>query len=330
MARISSIDRCGARRPGSCVAATVIGAVIIAQLAAAAPPGAVGPGAALEPVAAGVYLQRGAMSPPSAANAGATGNLGVIVGDAGVIAINTGSSLEHGEAFLAAIARLTDRPVVLAIDTQASPDQVLGNAAFAARGVAVLAQRETARTMASRCEECMRRVTRTAGPDLLARTRPSQPTRLIDGSITIEAGGRTLDLLYFGATEQPGALAVFDRASGVLFTGDIASFGVVPETQLGEIARWIDALGRLQALPATVVVPGHGPPGPKERLAQVAAYLAQLVEGTRAAYRRGVGLLEVVDEVALPDYAGWALYRDHHRRNVHFVYLQVEQQEFDR
>ncbi|HEX7156323.1 MAG TPA: MBL fold metallo-hydrolase, partial [Burkholderiaceae bacterium] len=248
----------------------------------------------------------------------------------GVIVINTGSSLEHGEALLAAVARLTDRAVVLAIDTQASPDQVLGNAAFAARGIPVLAQRETARSMASRCEECMRSVARAAGADLLAGTRPSQPSRLIDGSTTIEAGGRTLELLYFGATEQPGALAVFDRASGVLFTGDIASFDVVPEAQYGEVAPWIEALARLQSLPAKVVVPGHGPPGPKDRLAQVAAYLTQLLDGTRAAYRRGAGLLEVVDQVELPAYAGWALYGDHHRRNVHFVYLQVELQEFDR
>jgi len=39
-------------------------------------------------------------------------NLGVLVGSSGVIVVNTGSSAEHGAALLAAVARLTDRPVV--------------------------------------------------------------------------------------------------------------------------------------------------------------------------------------------------------------------------
>jgi glyoxylase-like metal-dependent hydrolase (beta-lactamase superfamily II) len=281
----------------------------------------------LQAVAPGVYVQRGADAAPSSANRGAVANLGVLVGPTGVIVVNTGSSAEHGAALLAAVARLTDRPVVLAIDTQASPDQVLGNAAFTQRGIPVLAHRDTDSFMREHCDACVADVRAKADTDALASTPVAWPTRLIEGSQTLSAGGRTLQILYLGWTKQPGCLAVLDTASGVLFTGDMASFGVVPQTQLGHVPSWIEALGELQALAPSVVVPGHGAPGPATQLASMRQYLQALLESTQAAYARGDGLMEAVDQLNLPQFRGWALYDAHHRRNVHFTYLQIEEQD---
>jgi glyoxylase-like metal-dependent hydrolase (beta-lactamase superfamily II) len=281
----------------------------------------------LQKLAPGVYVQRGADEAPSTANRGAVANLGVLVGPDGVVVVNTGSSAEHGAALLAAVARLTDRPVVLGIDTQASPDQVLGNSAFSVRGIPVLAHRLTFAFMREHCDACVADVRAIADNDALAATRVAQPTRLIEGSQTIRAGGRTLQILYFGWTQQPGSIAVLDVDSGVLFAGNMASFGLVPEAQLGELPNWIDALRELQGLKPAIVVPGHGAPGPATHLAQMRDYLQSLLDGTRAAYARGEGLMETVEQVQLPQFRGWALYEAHHRRNVHFAYLQIEEQD---
>jgi glyoxylase-like metal-dependent hydrolase (beta-lactamase superfamily II) len=281
----------------------------------------------LHKLAPGVYVQRGVDEAPSTANRGAVANLGVLVGSDGAVVVNTGSSAEHGAALLAAVARLTDRPVVLAIDTQASPDQVLGNSAFTARGIPVLAHRDTDAFMREHCDACVADVKANAGTDALAATPIAWPTRLIDGGQTIRAGGRTIQILYFGGTERPGSVAVLDVESGVLFAGNLASFGLVPEAQLGELPKWIDALRELQGLKPAIVVPGHGPPGPVARLAQMSDYLQSLLDETRAAYARGDGLMETVEHVQLPQFRGWALYGAHHRRNVHFAYLQIEEQD---
>jgi len=56
-------------------------------------------------------------------------------------------------------------------------------------------------------------------------------------------------------------------------------------------------------------------------------YLQLLLDNTRAAYARGDGLMETVEQLSLPQFRGWALYDAHHRRNVHFTYLQIEAQE---
>jgi glyoxylase-like metal-dependent hydrolase (beta-lactamase superfamily II) len=286
--------------------------------------------APLEPVAPGVYVQRGADEAPGVGNRGAVANLGVIVGTTGVVVVNTGSSRAHGAALLARIAQLTSKPVVLAIDTQASPDQVLGNAAFAERGIPILAQRETDTFMREHCSACVADVKSRADTPALAATSIAWPTRLIDGGQIIEAGGRTLKLLYWGWTEQPGSLAVLDVESAVLFTGDLASFDVLPQAQLAHAPEWIAALQGMQQLAPARVVPGHGAPGPATRLQEVAGYLMQLRDRTAEAYRRGDGLLETVESLELPDYRGWALYGEHHRRNVHATYLAIEAQELKR
>ncbi|HEX4596876.1 MAG TPA: MBL fold metallo-hydrolase [Burkholderiaceae bacterium] len=282
---------------------------------------------ALDQVAPGVYVQRGADEAPSMANRGAVANLGVLVGRSGVIVVNTGSSTEQAAALLAAVARITDQPVVLAINTQASPDQVLGNSAFTWRGIPILAHRDTEAFMRAHCDACVADVKSKADTDALEATRVAWPTRLIDGSLTLSAGGRAIRILYFGWTEQPGSIAVLDVDSGVLFTGDLATSGVVPQTQLGQLPNWIGALRELQALNPATVVPGHGPAGRGTVLASMSEYLQSLLDQTRAAYQRGDGLMETVDRLQLPQFRTWALYEANHRRNVHFTYLQVEEED---
>jgi glyoxylase-like metal-dependent hydrolase (beta-lactamase superfamily II) len=304
------------------VTATIASACLLAASAAAAAGADYG---ALEQLAPGVYVQRGADEAASMANRGAVANLGVLVGRSGVIVVNTGSSAEHGAALLAAVARVTSQPVVLAINTQASPDQVLGNSAFTWRGIPVLAHRDTDAFMRGHCDACVADVKSRADTDALEATRVAWPTRMIDGSLTLSAGGRAIRILYFGWTEQPGSVAVLDIESGVLFTGDLATSGVVPQTQLGQLSSWVDALRELQALSPGIVVPGHGPPGQSRLLASMSDYLKSLWDQTRAAYQRGDGLMETVDHLQLPQFRTWALYETNHRRNVHFTYLQIEE-----
>jgi glyoxylase-like metal-dependent hydrolase (beta-lactamase superfamily II) len=288
------------------------------------------PALGLERVAPDVYVQRGAMAAPAPANGGAIGNLGVIVGATGTVVINTGTSRAHAEAFLAAIRRLTDKPVLLAINTQASPDQVLGNGVFVRRGIPVLAHRETDRFMVANCDACIRNLAAEIGGSALHGTELARPTRLIDGSTTLNIAGRSLDLLHFGWTERPGSIAVFDRTSGVLFTGDLASFDRLPEVEHARVGAWVDALERLQGLAPSWIVPGHGPVARSDRLAEVARYLEALRSAVQAAYRRGLNLQDAIEAVPLAEFQAWSLYPTRHRRNAYFTYLAIEDEDWSR
>ncbi len=278
-------------------------------------------------LAPGIHVFPGSAAAPDAANGGVVANVGVIVGGAAVVVIGTGTSDTDGERLLAELHRLTDLPVVLAIDTYAGPEHVLGNSAFARHGIALLAHRETDRYMVQNCASCIRNLATAVGGESLRGTRLERPTRLIDDSTTLAEAGRTLDILYFGATQQPGSIAVFDRTSGVLFAGGLASFDVVPDTHDADIDAWLAALRQLRRLPLTAVVPGRGPAGAPGRLDEVADYLAGLAQASRRAYDAGISIAAAGSRVELPRFERWAMYETTHRRNVHFQYLRLEAQE---
>ena len=85
-----------------------------------------------------MYAFIGNGAEPAAANRGFSGNSGFVVGSEGVVVIDTGISYRHGRRILDAIARVTGKPVQLAINTHATQEFIFGNAAFAERGIPIL------------------------------------------------------------------------------------------------------------------------------------------------------------------------------------------------
>jgi glyoxylase-like metal-dependent hydrolase (beta-lactamase superfamily II) len=285
---------------------------------------------ALEPVrvAEGVYAFIGGAGEPSAENEGNVGNSGFFVGDDGVVAVDTGISYRHGRAMLEAIARVTPKPVRLAIITHAVQEFVFGGAAFAEHGAELLAHTHSADLMRSRCEHCLENLNKLLGAQLMQGSRLVLPTRLVDSSMPLRVAGLELQLLHFGWAATPGDLAVYDPASGVLFAGGLVSSGRVPDLRDASLAGWLLALDRLEAMPVRWVVPGYGPVSTPAAIAQTRAYLLALDARVREVYRSGASLLEAVDSVDLPQYAGWDLYPAAHRRNAHQRYLELELEEF--
>jgi glyoxylase-like metal-dependent hydrolase (beta-lactamase superfamily II) len=285
---------------------------------------------AIEPVKVtdGVYAFIGGPGEPTTANAGDIGNSGFIVGADGVVVVDTGISYCHGRAMLEAIARVTSKPVQLAIITHAVQEFLFGNAAFAERGIPLLTHAKSVDLMRSRCEHCLANLSKALGAQIMAGSRLVVPTHIVETSTTLAVAGRELQLLYFGWAATPGDLAVYDPVSGVLFAGGLVSNGRIPELRDGKLAGWLLALDRLAEIPARWVVPGHGPVSTPAVIAQTRTYLLALDARVREVYASGASLLEAVDRVDLPEYHGWDMYPAAHRRNAQQRYLELELDEF--
>ena len=138
-------------------------------------------------VASGVYAFIGAQEEVAPQNRGNVINSGFLVGHDEVIVIDTGPHATHGERILQAISRVTSKPVVLAINTHPHPENVLGNSAFARRGIPILAHSETIRAMRERCATCLENMRRQLC-ELMAGTEVVIPQRSVESSTVIEAG----------------------------------------------------------------------------------------------------------------------------------------------
>lgn len=277
-------------------------------------------------VAPGVFVVPGSLGSATPANRGAVGNAGFIATQAGTVVINTGGSRQLGDALLAAAEGTTGRRVVLAIITQAQPEFLMGAAAFADRGIEVMAHEATARAIASRCPECLRRLQQELGVDEMAGTRLVAPTRRITTTQHLALGGRNIDILHLGTGQTDGDLVVVDRRSGIAFAGALVGAARVPQLEThAQAATWRAALAQLRRLPLRTLVPGYGPPGdPRLLIDETDKYLATLERQVEVLMREGVGLSAATQRVQMPEWRHWAQYDTWHGRNVQRQYLAAE------
>ena len=281
-------------------------------------------------VAAGVYMVQGAPGEVDAGNQGRIGNAGFIVGDAGVLAIDTGTSYRHGVALLAAIRRVTDKPLRRVLITHARQEFLFGAAAYREQGIPIQMHTQAAGLMRSRCERCLKTLVQLFGDDAMRGTSMFTPDLQFEQSQTIDAIGRPIELLYYGHSSGPGDVAVFDARSGVLFAGGLLDQSRIPDVQDGNLEGWARALQALRGLPVRLVVPGHGPLASAQVIDSVDRYLAQLQARLRELLSAGAALSEVPDAAALPGFARWDQYETIHRRNASIVFVRLEREQMFR
>ena len=277
-------------------------------------------------LAPGVYVVPGSPGVADERNLGRIGNAGFIVGPRGVVAIDTGTSYAHGQALLAAIARVTEQPVRVALVSHTRPEFLFGGAAFRERGIPVRMHRRTAGLMASRCKMCLDVLRQTLGDEPMRGTAMYVADEVFDDTHELEAIGRPVRVLHFGHSSGPGDIAVLDVTSGVLFAGGLVDARRIPDIQDSDLPGWHGALRALRALPLRTVVPGHGAPASPQLIDGVERYLTQLEARVRAMVTAGDSLLGAADAAELPEFDGWDQYDTIHRRNVSIAFVRFERE----
>ncbi|EWC40392.1 quinoprotein relay system zinc metallohydrolase 1 [Stutzerimonas stutzeri] len=272
-------------------------------------------------IADGVWLLEGSTDNFDKANGGNIVNTGFIVTDAGVVVIDSGPSRRYGEALRAAIAEVTDRPVIKVLLTHHHPDHVLGNQAFADVPIAALdGTTELLREQGNAMAENMYRLV----GDWMRGTEVVLPSETLAPG-TLQIGGRSLRLLALRG--HTGAdLAILDEHSGVLFAGDILFYQRALTTPNSPgLDVWLEDLATLEALPWKRLVAGHGPvaddAGP---FRQMRDYLGWLDGLLRDAARSGADMNEVIQSPIPDRFASISLTRYELIRSVTHLYPRYE------
>ena len=128
--------------------------------------------------------------------------------------------------------------------------------------------------------------------DFLAQKRGARhtvATLTFDDSLTINLGGRRIEVLHYDRAVTPGDAFLYLPDDQVLVTGDLLvnpitfALGCYP-------SGWIATLARMDSLQARVIVPGHGEPlHDKALLETTLATLRELRRLGLAARARGLG-----------------------------------------
>jgi glyoxylase-like metal-dependent hydrolase (beta-lactamase superfamily II) len=197
-------------------------------------------------VAAGVLV---AVAEPEAVN------LGLVLGSARALLVETGSSPAQGRAVRESVVSVTDRPLAAVVVTHWHHDHAFGLAAFAdLETIAHEAVRDRLGSPAATAEATRLGV----DPAEVAR-----PNREIVVAAALDLGGRRVEVAHLGRGHTDGDLVVVVPDADLVFAGDLIesagppSFG--PDSVPDEWAGTLDGLIGLMT-DQTVAVPGHGDP----------------------------------------------------------------------
>jgi len=211
--------------------------------------------------------------------AGAGGNIGVQVGEDGVVVVDAGSTA-RASAVVAAIKRITPKPIRYVIDTGPDADHVGGNEALSQAGETLFPsnriggqQRDFTGPVAAilATEGVLQRMTAAGStPAYAAGAWPTETFHYARKYMFMN--GEAIEVLHQPAAHSDSDAIVFFRRSDVVMAGDVLDarqFPVIDVDRGGSIQGEIAALDRLSelAVPSgpivsreagTIVVPGHG------------------------------------------------------------------------
>jgi cyclase len=215
---------------------------------------------------------------------GAGGNTGIIVGQNGVLVVDTKTTVDSSKEVQAEIAKITPKPVTTAIVTHSDGDHVNGLAGFPP-GLTIIAQ-----------ENCKKEMEASAG-GRGAAPQDRLPTKTIAKDETMTIEGVRVRLLHFAPAHTSGDLIVYFPAQKVVFAGDLLvtnrpDTGIHPEKN-GSAAGWIENVKHMVDLDADTYVTGHGDLMTKDDVRKKLAFIQGKWDKVKAMAAQGKSLDEI-------------------------------------
>lgn len=220
------------------------------------------------------------------------GNIVAVVGGEAVMVVDTGQFPGIARRVVAEVKAITKAPVRYVVNTHWHGDHILANSVFRQawpeakfiahphtieRAGAIYADyaRRTPERLATAVDAMKKRRAASQSDDeklWLDRTLACieaatgeipdttylPPDTPFAGDMKVDLGGVTAAVRHVGTGNTPGDLIVWVEQDRLVASGDMI-VAPVPYAIGSDLEPWIATLGRLAALDAAVLVPGHGP-----------------------------------------------------------------------
>jgi glyoxylase-like metal-dependent hydrolase (beta-lactamase superfamily II) len=267
-----------------------------------------------------------------------SGNSVAIIGDEGVLVVDSTNFPSHAGQMIAEIKQMTNQPVKFIVHTHWHPDHLLGDIEYRAAfpDVAIVS---TGFTKTAIIERASKYVDPEKGPAYAASLRKQvrqgkddagkplsdadrkyltdfansidfaipefkrakliPPNLTFDHDLTISLGNRDVQLLFLGRGNTGGDAVVLVPDSKVVIVGDLL-VSPTPYSYGSYPTEWVQTLANVKALGAMVIVPGHGPVQHDYLyLDLVTSLLQSVISQVRQAERLGLSLDDTRKKVDL-------------------------------
>jgi cyclase len=275
-----------------------------------------------------VYVLLGPIQHANRLNQGYMINSTVIVGDKGVILVDSGGSDEVGRHIATAVRRITDKPVTHVVNTHHHGDHHLGNVVF--EGATFISSEMCRKMVFETGHEWLEMMERDIG-------RKLPGTKPLTGDVTYGAGTKTeafihgvrLEFWVPQGSHTIGDLLVHLPDDKVLVAGDVLVSRVVPTFQDGFIRNWIRTLDEILTLDVANFVPGHGDLMTARDITALRGAMLGFYSGVKDGFQDGRTESEIRKSL---DLSAWEKLERSYviGRNINRAYLEIESDSFDK
>ena len=261
----------------------------------------------------------------------ASGNAGFVVGEEGVLLVDTFLTPAAVEDLIGVIAAETKQPIKYALNTHYHLDHTGGNQVLAARGVPIIAHEKLMewQTVKNRrflpaAEELQKR--RDAATKQLSEIPADQAdkraplerqirrfdallmVKLTNPSVTFAAGtvrlhlGKREVILFTLPGHTGGDVLAYVPDANVVFMGDMGWRKTLPNLVDATVNDWITSLDSLLVqYPNAKFVPGHGEVATAAEIREFKDYLDDLRTRVKQAIANGLTIEQAKEQLKLPE-----------------------------
>ena len=163
--------------------------------------------------------------------------------------------------------------------------------------------------------------------------RERRPTAVPDVSfserLTIELGGKKVELLYLGKNHSDNSIVMRFPDERVLFAVDFIPVKSLPFRNLSGdyIDEWIESLRKAEGLDFDILAPGHGALGKKVDVRLIRDYLEELRDQVAQYLRAGKSIDEIKELVTMEKYANWDNFKQYLPLNIEGMARHIQMQQ---
>lgn len=238
-----------------------------------------------------------------------------LVGDAGILVVDTGLNATEGSKLLSAIRRVSRLPVTYVVNTHYHPDHQGGNAVVGPAAVVISTDFTRERTLALQKDPGMKAF----------HFEPADLT--FQQQVTLHLDPYSVQIYFPGKAHTSGDALVYFPEQRAISMGDLFLNRSSPAMDDGSVETWIHSLDHVLELPLENVVPGHFELATKSELKRFRDYLNDLYQQVLALKQKNKTIEQVRHDIHMEKYSDFRQYTKYEATfsdNAAVIYQQMQ------